>query len=213
MRSRTGKVLVGASVLAIAGGAVALFIGGGGGGAQATLSDVGRFRAGAQLGRDRAEFSARAQLLVFADPDAPGWAELEACLRDAAVEAELGAFTPVLVDARAAAGADAEAEGGLRARWGLGVVARSLSGKLLGALPLGFRCGELLGFLRQVAAENPVPAEKSPIYARLLESPEPIVDLVARGERERASKYVDFLREFEGPSSPAVIAAQAGLGQ
>jgi hypothetical protein len=187
--------------------------GGRAGAAQVALADAGRFRAGAELGRQRAEFSGRAQVLVFADPDAPGWTELEACLRDAAVEAELGAFTPVLVDARTAAGADAEVEGGLRARFGLGVVARSLSGKLLGALPVGFRCGELVAFLRQVAAENPIPAEKSPIYARLLESPEPIVDLVARGERERASKYVDFLREFEGPSSSAVIAARAGLGQ
>jgi hypothetical protein len=173
------------------------------------LGDAGRFRAGAQLGEDRAGFSGRHKVMVFANPDLPGWAELEACLRNAAVEAELGVFTPVLVDERS----DLETEAGLRARHGLGLVARSLSGKLLGVLPRGFSCADLVALLRHFQVENPVPPEKSPLYARLLESPQPIDDLIQRGERARAEKVVEMLREFEGAASLAVAAAEARLGR
>ena len=53
--------------------------------------------------------------------------------------------------------------------------------------------------------------KKSPIYRRLLESPDSIDRVVERGKPDRASKFVDFLKEFEGKDHPAAIAAEARL--
>jgi hypothetical protein len=211
MRSRTGKVLVGASVLTIAGGAVALIVGGGGGGgAQAALSDAGRFRAGWALGLDRGGFSGLPMAVVLADGADAGWPALRACIEDAAVSAELGSYTPVLVDA---AGLDPESELADHWRRGDAVVVRALSGQFLGSLPQGFACEDLVALLETAKWKVASAPQKSPIYVRLLESPEAIDWFVANGRRAEAEKYASFLREFEGAESPAVQAVEARLGR
>ena len=156
-----------------------------------------------------AGFSGLPKLMVFASPNDPGWTALQVCLVDPVLEAELSAFTPVLVDERV----DFLTEATLRQRDGLRVVVRGLNGKFLGGLPVGFRCDELLALLQSIRADTTMAPDKSPIYSVLLRTPEPIDSLLNQGERATAEKVVDFLREFEGAGSPAVAAAESRLSQ
>jgi hypothetical protein len=184
--------------------------GGGGGGAQAALSDAGRFRAGWTLGLDRAGFSGLPMVTVLADSADARLPALRTCLQDAAVAAELGAYTPVLVDA---AGLDPESELADHWRRGDGAVVRALSGQFLGGLPQGFACEDLVALLQTAVTKLASAPQKSPIYVRLLESPEAIDWFVANGQRAEAEKFAAFLREFEGAESPAVQAVESRLGR
>jgi hypothetical protein len=209
MNTKTGRVVVACcvfSTLAGLGGFLALRTGGVGASQQA-IEDVGLFRVGAMLGEERAGFSGLPKLQVFADAADPGWASLQACLTAPGLQEALAGFTPVLIDERA----DLETEKVLRERDGARVVARGLNGKVLGALPAGFTCADLLDLLIEIQANTLQSPEKSPIYARLLETTEPIDVLVSQGQAERAAKFVEFLAEFEGAQSPAVMAAEARL--
>jgi hypothetical protein len=183
---------------------------GSGGGVQAAVGDAGRFRAGWTLGLDRAGFSGLPMAIVFADSADAGWPALRACLEDAAVSAELGSYTPVLVDA---AGLERESELADHWRSGDAVVVRALSGQFLGSLPLGFACEDFVGLLQTAVTKLASAPQKSPIYVRLLESPEAIDWFVANGRRAEAEKFAAFLREFEGAESPAVQAVEARLGR
>jgi hypothetical protein len=183
---------------------------GSGGGAQAVLADAGRFRAGWTLGLDRAGFSGLPMAIVLADGADAVWPAQRACLEDAAVAAELGSYTPVLVDA---AGLDPESELAEHWRRNNGAVVRALSGQFLGSLPQGFGCEDLVELLESAKTKLASAPQKSPIYVRLLESPEAIDWFVANGRRAEAEKYASFLREFEGAESPAVQAVDARLGR
>ena len=186
------------------------FVGGGGRKARAqALPDAGKFRVGSALGEDRAGFSGRAKVQVFTSFGAPEWASLSQCLQSPQVEAEMGFFTGVLVDGAA----ELEVETVLRERDGLGVVVRALNGAVLGGLKAGFTCAELVELLHSIRANATGEAEKSPIYADLLESTAPIDALLLNGERAKAEKFVGFLKEFEDPQSAAVKNAEARLKQ
>jgi hypothetical protein len=211
MSQRTKRYLTAFTLLvAIAGGLAGFFFVGErkapAGAVQQVLSDVGRFRVGAELGQERAGFSGLPLLYVFANPDDPNWGNVQACLQDFAIVEELASFTPILVDART----DTETEIALRER-GFQMVVRRLSGKVMGMLPVGFECAELLELLQLIPSQMIVTPQKSPIYARLLESPDVIDAMLQQGERNQAEKFVGFLREFEGEASPAVQAAEARL--
>jgi hypothetical protein len=177
-------------------------------GAQA-LPDAGPFRVGSELGEERAGFSGRPKVLVFASAEAPDWPAIAACLQSAAAAEAMGAFTGVLVDERA----EPEVESVLRERDGLRVVVRSLSGGFLGGLKGGFACEELAALLRRIRAAAASDPEKSPIYASLLESPAAIDSLIDGGEAAQAEKWVGFLEELEGAASPAVQAARSRLAR
>jgi hypothetical protein len=182
---------------------------GGGGAAAQAMPDVGRFKAGSELGMERAGFSGRAMVQVFAQAGTPEWTGISECLASAEVEAEMHFFTGVLVDEAV----EPNVESVLRERDGLRVVVRGLNGAVLGGLPVGFTCAELASLLRSVRQRTIAQPEPSPIYANLLESAAPITDLIQRGEAGRAAKFVDFLKEIEGATSQAVRSAEAVLGR
>jgi hypothetical protein len=209
MNGKTGRFVVACCVLfAVAGGVAFMILRTGGvRAAPQALADVGRLRVGSALGEERAGFSGRPKVLVFTSATDPQWSAIQACLLSLSAEAELSSFTPVLVDETL----DADEERVLRERDGLRVVVRGLNGKFWGGLPAGFRCEELLALLHSIRTEMIQLPEKSPIYARLLESTEPIDWLIQEGQLARAQKFVEFLAEFEGTGSPACTAAQARL--
>ena len=171
--------------------------------------DVGKFRVGSALGEERAGFSGRAQVLVFTTADAKDWPAISACLESTAVEAEMNFFTGVLVDEVAEPGVERV----FRERDGLRVIVRGLGGGFLGCLPAGFACQEFVDLLRAVRLSATSAPEKSPIYVNLLESTAVLDDLIAKGKRSDAAKYVGLLEELEGSLSPAVQAAKAKLGK
>ncbi|MBI4604743.1 MAG: hypothetical protein HY721_22505 [Planctomycetes bacterium] len=176
-----------------------------------TMPDVGRFRAGSELGAERAGFSGRAMVQVFTSAAAADWHAIAACLQDPAVTALMDPqFVGVLVDETL----EPTVEEVLRARDKLAVVVRGLNGAFLGGLPAGFTCTELLELLKSLRQRLFFEPEKSPIYANLLERPEVVVDaMVASGDLVKAAKFVAFLEELEGAASPAVVAAKARLWQ
>jgi hypothetical protein len=213
MRSTAGRVILGLCglIVAAAGFFLVTRVGGGRGAAvQDAVADAGRFRSGWALGLDRAGFSGLPMVTVLADGADAGWPALRACLEDAAVSAELGSYTPVLVDA---AGLDPESELAEHWRRGHGAVVRALSGQFLGSLPQGFTCEDLVALLETAKWKLASEPQKSPIYVRLLESPEAIDWFVANGRRAEAEKFAAFLREFEGAESPAVQAVESRLGR
>lgn len=171
------------------------------------LAAVGPFRVGSALGEERAGFSGRPKLQVFTTADDPAAADLAACLLSAEVRAELDAFTPILIDARA----EPEVETTFRERDGLAVIVRGLNGGFLGALRSGFPCERLVWLLRTIREHSNGAPEKSPIYARLLLEPEAIDELVDAGETDRAVRFLELLRELEGEGSPAVAAVEARI--
>jgi hypothetical protein len=118
-------------------------------------------------------------------------------------------FTGILVDEIA----EPDVEAVFRGRDGLGIVVRALNGGVLGGLRAGFTCADLVELLRSIRANATGEAEKSPIYAGLLESTAPIDALLLNGERARAEKLVGFLKEFEGAQSAAAKNAEARLKQ
>jgi hypothetical protein len=209
MSGARGRIIV---VLCLVGAATSVGIyllipaGGAGGQVVEDLLPVGRFLVGSTLGEERAGFSGRAMVQVFTRPDAPDWPSIAACLQSAEVEQEMFFFVGVLVDERQ----EPEVEANLRAR-GLKVIIRGLNGGYLGGLFQGFSSRDLSGLLMSVRLSAVIQPKRSPIYARLLETPEPIDELIFRGELDRAVKFVDFLRVFEGADHPAVLAAEARL--
>jgi hypothetical protein len=179
-----------------------------GGAAAQAITDVGKFRAGSELGEERAGFSGRAKLLVFTNPSAADWLSVSACLQNAAVEAELDFFAPILIDERVE-----QVEPVTRERDGMSVVVRGLNGAFLGGLHAGYTCSDLVEFMRSVKARATMAPDPSPIYAALRENALIVDSMIQTGDRARAEKFVGFLREFDGATSPAVVAAEARLGQ
>jgi hypothetical protein len=173
------------------------------------MPDVGKFRVGSQLGEERAGFSGRAMVQVFAQAGTVEWTAISECLASPEVEAEMYFFTGVLVDEAL----EPNVERLHREVDNLRVVVRGLNGAYLGGLPAGFTCTDLVELLRWVRARSVMRPRPSPIYLSLLESSASITDLIQRGEGERAVKYAEFLKELEGASSPAVQAAEAALGR
>jgi hypothetical protein len=126
----------------------------------AATDDIGRFKLGAAAGEERAGFSGLAKLQVFANASDPDWETVSAMLTAPEVEAELGFFTPILVDPAA----DVAAESRLRQRDGLQVIVRALNGKFLGGLRRGFTRGELVDLLAGIRRETIIqhPARDEP---------------------------------------------------
>jgi hypothetical protein len=172
------------------------------------LLDVGKFRVGSDLGEERAGFSGRTKLQIFASASSADWASISSCLESEAVAAQMDFFTGILIDETAEPLVEATAG----VRDGMRVVVRGLNGAYLGGLPAGFTCQELVALLQQVRATAFSGPEPSPIYANLLESTAAIEDLISKGERAKAAKFVTLLKEFEGATSPAVKAAEAKIG-
>lgn len=211
MKSTAGKVIVALCVLGMLGAfpiIYSLFPVGAGGQTVQELTPVGKFLIGSALGHERAGFSGRPMVQVFTRADAPDWPYIAACLQSAEVEAEMPFFVGVLVDERL----EPDVEENFRAR-GLKVIISGLNGSFLGGLFLGFSCENFVGLLRSVRLSSARSPEKSSIYARLLETPEAIDAFILRGELDKAVRFVDLLKEFEGPTHPAVLAAEARLAQ
>ncbi|MBI4601484.1 MAG: hypothetical protein HY721_05910 [Planctomycetes bacterium] len=175
-----------------------------------SLPDTGRFRAGSELGAERAGFSGRTMVTVFTSAAAPEWPAIAECLGSAAVTAETDPyFVGILVDETLEPEVEKpERDAGAR------VIVRALNGAFLGGLPAGFTCAELVELLKSLRQRIFFASEKSPIYANLLERPEAVVDaMVLAGEALKAARYVAFLEELEGAGSLAVQAAKGRLGQ
>jgi hypothetical protein len=179
------------------------------GAAAQALSDVGKFKVGSALGMERAGFSGRPMVQVFTTADDPNWPAISACLQSAEVEAEMGAFVGVLVDARA----EPEVESAFRRKHGLQLIVRGLNGAFLGGLKTGFQCPDLVGLLKTIRAGLNPEIEKSPIYTSLMLSPDAIDYYKAQSQNAKAARFVELLKEFEGEGSAAVQAAEARLNQ
>jgi hypothetical protein len=208
MSRKTGRAIVASCALGVVAGAGILIytISARGGAAAQELSGAGKFRVGSQLGEERAGFSGRPMLMVFTSASSRDWQSIFSCLQSPDVEAFMDHFTGVLVDE----GLDPDTEAVARTRDKLGVVVRGLNGAFLGGLPQGFTCAELIALLDAMKKTVPF-VEKSPIYARLLESAEPVALLKQEGRDAEAQRYVELLKDFEGTESDAVRAAEAEL--
>jgi len=209
MSRKTGRAIVASCALgAVAGAGILIYtiVAGGGGAAAQALPDAGKFRVGSQLGEERAGFSGRPMVMVFTS--AIDSAAISACLLSPDVEALMGDFTGVLVEEAA----EPDVESVLRARDDFQVVVRALNGSLLGGLRRGFTCADLAALLENVR-KGITFIEKSPIYARLLESTEPIDVLKTEGKVAEAARYVELLKEFEGEGSAVAQAAEGALGK
>jgi hypothetical protein len=89
-------------------------------------------------------------------------------------------------------------------------VIRSPSGAVLGALPQGFTCLDLLRVL-QIVRLGTFNREKSPIYSVLLERPDAIVGVAHDFGCARAAPFVNFLEEFEGKDSEVAVSTRRWL--
>jgi hypothetical protein len=96
----------------------------GGGAAAQVLTDVGRFKVGSELGMERAGFSGRAMLMIFATAGVAEWDSLSSCPQSLEVEARLGHFTPIIVDERT----EPDAPSVLRVREDIQVAQRQRAG-------------------------------------------------------------------------------------
>lgn len=205
MHSRSGRVIVAScALLGLAGCVAYALIGAGGGAGAQTLPDSGKFKVGSAVGEERAGFSGRSKVQIFTTSDDPSWPAISACLQSPEVTAEMDFFVGVLVDA----GLEPQTEGMHREHNGLQVIVRGLNGAFLGALKPGFTCGELVELLKAIHARANPEVEKSPIYNALLQSAEVVDFLNQKGEAQKAARFVDLLRDFEGAQSPAVLAAE-----
>ncbi len=166
------------------------------------------FQWGYDLGQERAGFSGLDTVYVFADSTV-NLPVLEACLDDPAVEAAMGTFVGVILSETEE---DAVARR-LREKDLQQVVVESLSGRYRGSLPPGFTCDELVLLLESIARRRIIKPALSPIRSRLRVDPTAIDEFVARGEIDRARKYLDFLKEFEGADSPVALAVEARIPQ
>jgi hypothetical protein len=212
MKSKSGRVIVACCVLAaVIGLLIYTFIVKGAGAAAQALPDTGKFKVGSALGEERGGFSGRPKLQVFVTADSPEWPSLSACLQSAEVEAEMVAFTGVLIDAAAEPGV----ESFHRQRDGFQVLVRGMNGAFWGGLKSGFACSDLVDLLKEVRflLAQTGEIERSPIYASLMDSPAAVDFLVKNGQESKAARFVELLREFEGANSPSVAAAEAMLNQ
>jgi hypothetical protein len=210
MSRKTGRAIAASCALgAVAGAGILIYtIAAGGGAAAQAMPDVGKFRVGSQLGEERAGFSGRPMVMVFASASSAEWLTISSCLESADIKAFMDHFTGILVEEAV----EPEVEAVARTRDKLRVVVRGLNGAFLGGLPEGFACADLVALLEAIKKTVPF-VEKSPIYARLLESTEPLAALKQEGNGDEAQKYVDLLKEFEGAASAAVEAAEAELAR
>lgn len=205
MSQRQGHVLLATlGVIALAGAGVGAFFLGGG--QDAALGDAGAFRVGSALGEERAGFSGRPQVQVFASAADPKWPALRDCLGSGDVTLAMAGFVGVLVDVNV----EPSVEAIFRQR-GLTVIVRGLNGALLGALNAEFTCDELASFLFRTRAELQAEPLKSPVYAALLDSADAVDRLIQSEGPSSAARAVELLKEFEGASSPAVTAAESRL--
>jgi hypothetical protein len=203
---------------------------------EAAVTQVAGFPWGRAQAEERAGFSGRPLFLVFARggppvaaeanaadegnlpedaaapeaspealPAVPEAKDLRALLESAEVVALRHRFVGALIDVATEPKVEVE----LRSA-GVGGILRSLSGEVLGLLPVGFGANELTQVLARL--ENLREAEKSPIYAGLLESTSAIDGLLAESKLDEALKFVGLLEEFEGAESEAVRAAKTRLG-
>ena len=165
-----------------------------------------RFQYGYGLGKERAGFSGLPMIEIFVD-ERVDKAALDACLESAEIKALMPSYTGILISPE-----DEDASPRrLRRKDQHQAIVRGLNGKLLGVLPAGYGCADLHELLERILAHMIIKPKKSPIYRRLLESADPIDRLIERDKRERARKFVDFLKELEGKDHPAVIAAEERL--
>src|SRR5687767_9457694 len=88
------------------------------------LPDLGAFRVGSALGEERAGFSGRTKVQVFATAESAEWTVISSCLQSAEITNEMYFFTAVLIDEAA----EPEVEQVFRERDSLRVVVRSLNG-------------------------------------------------------------------------------------
>ncbi len=212
MNSKSGRIIVASCVLLGLAGCVAyaLIPGGAGGGAGAgagaqALSDVGKFKVGSAVGEERAGFSGRSKVQIFTSSGDPNLPAISACLQSAEVEAEMEFFVGVLVDGAQ----EPQVEAMHREHNGLQVIVRGLNGAFLGGLPSGSTCQDLVKLLQGIRASSTREIIKSPIYNSLLLSAEAVDSLNQSGQAERAARFVNLLKEFEGAESPAVTAAES----
>ena len=70
-----------------------------------------------------------------------------------------------------------------------------------------------MNLLRVIRSNSNPEVEKSPAYASLLDSPNLVDYLESQGKGGDAAKFVGFLKEFEGASSPAYVAAESRLNK
>ncbi|MFQ5382071.1 MAG: hypothetical protein ACE5EF_10700, partial [Dehalococcoidia bacterium] len=164
------------------------------------------FQWGVQLGRERCGFSGLPVVMVFVD-ETFDRAALAACLADPVLAGPMAEFVGVLVDPAD----EASQKRRLRRSTELQVIVRGANGRFCGGLGAGFTCADLARLLTRVQRETLIRPVPSPAFARLLESPDLLSDLLARGERARAEKLVTFLKEFAGPDSAAALAAEGRL--
>ncbi len=165
-----------------------------------------RFQWGIDLGKERAGFSGLPRGQIFVDESVDKTA-LDACLESPAIKALLPSFTGIFISAEE----EDSSPRRLRRSGEHQVIVRRVNGKILGILPPGFTCGELQEMLERCLRHMIIKPKKSPIYRRLLESPDPLDRVIERGEADRARKFVDFLKELEGKDHPAAVAAEARL--
>jgi hypothetical protein len=203
------------AALVVVGGVGAFLALGGGGEAQqadpppdpgAEAEKLKRFQYGYDLGRERAGFSGLPMVQIFVD-ETVDQAALDACLESPEVQALMPSFTGIFINSED----EDSSPRRLRRKGEHQVIVRAVNGKILGILPGGYTCAELLEMLERIPRSMIIQPMKSPIYQRLLESPDPIDQLIAEDKAERARKYVDVLAELEGKDHPAVIAAEARL--
>ena len=191
MKSKSGRIIAILCVVSVLAGLVIYaFVGRGAGAAAQAIPDVGKFKVGSALGEERAGFSGRPKVQVFATADSPDWPATSACLQSGEVEAEMGSFVGVLVDA----GLEPQVEAAQRQRDGLQVVVRSLGGGYLGGLRAGFTCADFVNLLRIIRSNSNPEVEKSPAYATLLDSPDLVDYLEAQGKPGDAAKFVELSR-------------------
>jgi hypothetical protein len=168
------------------------------------LEDTGSFRVGVELGEERWGFTGRLQFMIFTSTSDPRWPDIQACLNDPLLDPEMEHYVGVLVDELT----DQTTLAGLRNQ-GIRGVGRSLSGPIVGLLPAGFTCLDLLRVLQngRLGAFN----EKSPVYSVLLDRPEAIVDVARTSGCASAAKFANFIEEFEGAESDVAIRVRESL--
>ncbi len=215
MNSKTGKIAILCCFVALIGVVVAAYAVLGIGRSAVSqdqaiqiLTGAGSFKVGSALGEERGGFSGRPMVQVFVSADEKDWPVVSAALQSPEVEAEMGSFTGVLIDPKV----EPQIEEGYRGQ-GIQALVRGLDGSFLGALPPGFGAINLAKLLNRIRVGSFRAIEKSPIYASLLRSPDAIDSLKAKGEIEKARRFVELLKELEGADSPAVLEAEARLNQ
>ena len=170
------------------------------------LTDIGKFKVGYDLGQERTGFCGRPLLLVFTSTDDPQLPIIGSYLTDPAVDALMGFFTGIIIDEKA----EPTVEKNLRTRNDLKVIIRNLNGGYLGGLSSKFTLDNMVNLLTAVGKD--CRPQISPIYSALLEDLNVLNTFIANNQKDKAVRFVGLLEEFEGSSSPVVVAAKAKLG-